>query len=80
MPRRPRFLDKSPQTISIPSSEPALLRLVILRALCKLGCTAHFVREHCFDQDGVASLLGLEDLAENYDRKQALTRIRRWLN
>lgn len=76
MPRRPRFLDPAPMIINTPRSEPDLVRLIILRALCTVGCSVLFIGEDGFEQNGIAQLLGLDDLIEDYNRQQALFRIK----
>lgn len=76
MPKRPRPRNDNIQTIGIPCSEPALLQLLILRALCKLSCTAHFLRNDYLSGNDIVRLLELEDLVADYDRKKVLARIK----
>lgn len=78
MRKRHRLIDiSSAGGINIPGNEPQLVRLLILRTLFDLGCSSHLLKEHCFDHDGVAVFLGFGEDEQEYNRKKALTFLRK---
>ncbi len=75
--RRRHFNPFTPNAVNLPVGEPALVRLLILRALFPLGCTSRFLGELCFENDGIATFLGLDSQQDTYDRKAVFARLQK---